>query len=300
MGELFEERGAPLPAIGRNGACPCGSGRKAKRCHAGPGLPPDGAVAIFSGSVMMSVTGSWDGSPVPLRVYLDAGAGDAIHAFRYARWLASRQPTAFVSRPSMTSLFRAAAPELTIEDRWPLTPAAAHAASLGLLRRAMKGQLPRERARPYLAAPDPVWPAHDGLRHLGLALRGDSSQAMDRWRSIHDERQAAPLLELRGVAWHRLDVPPFGTWLDTANRVAGLEAVVAVDTGVAHLAGALGVPVYLLNRAGGEGDWGPDDRWDEGFLQPGPIYRGVRVFRQADREKGWGDAAAACAAALAR
>ena len=37
-------------------------------------------------------------------------------------------------------------------------------------------------------------------------------------------------------------------WADTAALIAGLDLVIAVDTAVAHLAGALGKPVWMLNR----------------------------------------------------
>ena len=37
-------------------------------------------------------------------------------------------------------------------------------------------------------------------------------------------------------------------WTDTAALIAGLDLVIAVDTAVAHLAGALGKPVWMLNR----------------------------------------------------
>ena len=37
-------------------------------------------------------------------------------------------------------------------------------------------------------------------------------------------------------------------WADTAGLIRGLDLVIAVDTAVAHLAGALGKPVWMLNR----------------------------------------------------
>src|SRR5207248_1080683 len=75
---------------------------------------------------------------------------------------------------------------------------------------------------------------------------------------------------------------------DTADLVATLDLIISVDTGVAHLAGALGRPLWLLNRAPGAGDWGPDDRWGIGFMQDWPLYSSVRVFQQPDRGR-WGE-----------
>ena len=65
-------------------------------------------------------------------------------------------------------------------------------------------------------------------------------------------------------------------WADTAGLIAGLDLVIAVDTAVAHLAGALGKPVWMLNRF--DSCW----RW---FLNRDdtPWYPSMRQFRQARR-----------------
>jgi hypothetical protein len=61
--------------------------------------------------------------------------------------------------------------------------------------------------------------------------------------------------------------------LDTARLIAGLDLVVTVDTMVAHLAGGIGVPVWLLLVA--EPDW----RWLAGG-RGSPWYRDVRKYQQ--------------------
>ena len=60
---------------------------------------------------------------------------------------------------------------------------------------------------------------------------------------------------------------------DTAALIDNLDLVISVDTAVAHLAGAMGRPVWLLNRF--DTDW----RW---FLDrdDSPWYGSMRVFRQ--------------------
>jgi Flp pilus assembly protein TadD len=65
-------------------------------------------------------------------------------------------------------------------------------------------------------------------------------------------------------------------WADTADLIAGLDLVIAVDTAVAHLAGALGKPVWMLNRF--DSCW----RW---FLNRDdtPWYPSMRQFRQTSR-----------------
>jgi hypothetical protein len=60
---------------------------------------------------------------------------------------------------------------------------------------------------------------------------------------------------------------------DTAALIEALDLVISVDTATAHLAGALGKPVWLLNRA--ESDW----RWLTDRTDS-PWYPTMRVFRQ--------------------
>lgn len=67
---------------------------------------------------------------------------------------------------------------------------------------------------------------------------------------------------------------------DTAALVAGLDLVISIDTAVAHLAGAMGKPVWLLLRFDGEWRWLLDRR-------DSPWYPGMRIFRQ-QRPGDWG------------
>ena len=70
-----------------------------------------------------------------------------------------------------------------------------------------------------------------------------------------------------------------GDFADTAAVVAGLDLVIAVDTAVAHLAGAMGRPVWMLSRFMGCWRW-LRDREDS------PWYPGMRIFRQ-ERAGDW-------------
>jgi ADP-heptose:LPS heptosyltransferase len=62
-------------------------------------------------------------------------------------------------------------------------------------------------------------------------------------------------------------------FLDTAALVSTLDLVITVDTAVAHLAGSLGVPTWLLNRFGSEWRWGIDQTTS-------PWYPSIRIFNQ--------------------
>ena len=60
---------------------------------------------------------------------------------------------------------------------------------------------------------------------------------------------------------------------DTEALVSQLDLVISVDTALVHLSGALGVPVWLLNRLGSE--W----RWMEG-RDDSPWYPSATLYRQ--------------------
>jgi hypothetical protein len=103
----------------------------------------------------------------------------------------------------------------------------------------------------------------------------------------------APLADVPGIGWVSLQkgdaasesrFPPPGLaicdWTDelddfgdTAALTEALDLVITIDTSVAHLAGALGKPVWLLNRFAGEWRW-LLDRNDS------PWYPSLRQFRQ--------------------
>jgi hypothetical protein len=78
---------------------------------------------------------------------------------------------------------------------------------------------------------------------------------------------------------------------DTAALVGVLDLVIAVDTAVAHLAGALGRPVWILSRY--EGDW----RWLNG-REDSPWYPTARLFHQRSAAA-WDEVVARVASGLA-
>jgi Flp pilus assembly protein TadD len=134
-----------------------------------------------------------------------------------------------------------------------------------------------------------------GLVWAGAAHQDDAgAHLIDQRRSI-GIRQLLPLADIPGIHLVSLqkDAPepvPDGLKLidpmqliedfaDTAALVATLDLVIAVDTSVAHLAGALGCRVWLLSRY--DGCW----RWLHG-RDDSPWYPGMRIYRQ-ERPSDW-------------
>jgi hypothetical protein len=77
---------------------------------------------------------------------------------------------------------------------------------------------------------------------------------------------------------------------DTAALIANLDLIISVDTSVAHLAGALGKPFWLLNRHNTCWRWLVD-------REDSPWYPTARLFRQ-DETRAWARVIARVAAAL--
>ncbi len=151
-------------------------------------------------------------------------------------------------------------------------------------------------AAPYLAGPAAAGPvdAPGGLT-VGLVWAGDPrpgvlrSNLIDRRRST-TPATLAPLLDLAGVRFvsfqlgavpgelerHGLAdaVADVADFADTAARLAGIDLLITVDTAMAHLAGGLGLPVWMLSRH--DGCW----RWLERRADT-PWYPTMRIFRQS-------------------
>jgi hypothetical protein len=129
---------------------------------------------------------------------------------------------------------------------------------------------------------------------IGIAWQGSPAHRADAWRSFPLE-QLAPLAEVPGVRLVSLQIDPgleqvaaLGgrfpivelpsrrprDFLDTAAIMTQLDLVISPDTAVAHLAGGLGVRVWLALCSAG--DW----RWHLG-RDDSPWYPTMRIFRQS-------------------
>jgi len=87
-------------------------------------------------------------------------------------------------------------------------------------------------------------------------------------------QQAARAEELAALGVDVFDAgPQLSDFAETAALIANLDLVISVDTAVAHLAGALGAPVWTLLA------FPPDWRWLLG-REDSPWYPSMRLFRQ--------------------
>jgi hypothetical protein len=157
---------------------------------------------------------------------------------------------------------------------------------------------------PYLKVPHgaAVSVEGTGLR-VGLVWRGNPEHENDKYRSVGLDL-LAPLFDVPGVSFFSLQVgadernarmidlaPQLKDFAHTAAAVQALDLIISVDTAVAHLAGALGKPVWILLAQGN--DW----RWLHG-REDSPWYPTARLFRQG-RGRRWRPAIRAISAALA-
>lgn len=243
----------------------------------------------------------WDGSALwggTILLHAEQGLGDTIQFIRYAPWVKQAGGRVVVECPARLAplVKTVAGVDEVVEAGEPLPPFDTHIGLLSLPRvfgtrlETVPAEVPYfrveearlERWRQRLA----------GARgfKVGLAWAGSQAHKNDRSRSM-PLAALAPLAEAPGVALFGLQRGPqaaelaaaafpitnleeeAGDVVDTAAILMNLELVIAVDTMVAHLAGALARPVWILLA------YMPDFRW---MLEraDSPWYPSMRLFRQ--------------------
>lgn len=144
-------------------------------------------------------------------------------------------------------------------------------------------------------------------RRIGIAWAGRPEHGNDHQRSLPKDALAS-LLALPGIEWVSLQLGPrrdefaelapdaldlsdeLKDFADTAAVITQLDGVVAVDTAIVHLAGSMGVPVWLMLPFAS--DW----RWSDADDQAA-WYPNVRLFRQ-ERRGDWAGVVSRIAAAV--
>ena len=234
-----------------------------------------------------------------LLLHAEQGFGDTIQFARYAALAAARGAEVILAVQASLVPLLGALPGITVvaAGRGQLPAFDLHCPLLSLPRLFGTTLATIPGGVPYIVAPPDriaAWAPHlpaDGLR-VGLTWSGHPANTRDHERSI-PFAHLAPLLAVAGTRfvslqkdvraadadalWRsgnivdlRADLRDFA---DTAAVVAQLDLVITVDTAVAHLAGAMGKPVWvLLPRV-------PDFRW---LLDraTSPWYPSARLFRK--------------------
>ena len=244
----------------------------------------------------------WDGGDITGKTILlhsEQGLGDTLQFCRYVPLVAEKAKVVLAVQGPLRGLLASLGGNVRIlrdGERIPQFDLHCPLMSLPRLFRTATRNVPRDRA--YLRA-DPqrlaAWHRRlDGGRgpRIGLAWSGNPGHYGDSRRSL-PLRRLLPLFWNSGADWHVVqkdlredDRPlvaatPNLTWHgdhladfdDTAALVSALDLVIAVDTSVAHLAGALGVPTWLMLPYACDWRW-LEDRDDS------PWYASVRLFRQ--------------------
>ena len=253
-------------------------------------------------------------------VLQEEGLGDTLQFLRYLPLLARRGARVVaIVPPALTRLMRTVPGVAEVPDGDAPVPRFDFHCSFNGLPRAFETTLETIPCDvPYLAA-DPAlvrrWgerlPADDALR-VGLCWAGQARPwlagfvGLDRRRSA-DLATLTPLAAVTGVRFISLQKGPAANavagfdlldvmddvqdFADTAAIVANLDLVISVDTSVLHLAGAMGKPVFLLDRF--DNCW----RWLSG-REDSPWYPSLRIFRQ-QQSGDWAPVIARVATALA-
>ncbi|HXE56261.1 MAG TPA: tetratricopeptide repeat protein [Tepidisphaeraceae bacterium] len=247
---------------------------------------------------------SWDGSDLGGRrilLWVEQGLGDTIQFARYVPLILARGGRPLIQcQPELQRLLQSMdRVQKVIGFSDESEPFDLHAPFMSLPRlfKTTLSTIPSE--VPYLNAdpqPSGTWKARlsaagPGLK-VGLVWAGSGTHKNDRRRSLA-LADLAPLAQVPGVrfvslqkgpAAQQMRPPPnelalldwtesLGDLADTAALIGSLDLVITVDTAVAHLAGALAKPVWVLLP------FSPDWRW---MLEraDSPWYPTMRLFRQ--------------------
>jgi Flp pilus assembly protein TadD len=258
---------------------------------------------VFQASALKLGRPVWQGEPIQGRrilVYPEQGFGDAIQFVRYAALFAERGAEVIVGcQPELTELLRTAKGVCEVVAAGEKLPPFDF--YIPMLSQPMAFQTKRESIPsniPYLFAnPDrvAVWRQRlgdrKGRRRIGLTWTGAPTNHRNRTRMI-PLKKLAPLLSLEDVEFYSLQLgwgseqlqqapearaiidhtAQIQNFADTAAFIMELDLIISVDTAVAHLAGALGKPVWTLLQ------FVPDWRWHMEGEQT-PWYPTMRLFR---------------------
>lgn len=239
-----------------------------------------------------------------LLVHAEQGFGDTLQFCRYLPLLADRSGAGsivFECQRPLVDLMRSLDGRHTLVARGdPLPHVDKHVALMSLPLHFNTDQDTIPAGTPYLAAtPEKIAEWHDRLKgtampNVGLVWSGNPLRQDDHMRSCPLEA-LSPVLKRRDLNLYSLQMDTvradslrleqhgvtdwsqhFADFSDTAAAVCVLDLVITVDTATAHLAGALGKPVWVM--LGKAADW----RYLRG-RNDCPWYPGMTLYRQHRR-----------------
>jgi tetratricopeptide (TPR) repeat protein len=274
---------------------------------------------VFPGLELPRDVRFWRGEDIAGKTILlqgEQGLGDTIHMVRYAPLVAARGAKVVLRvQPGLGKLLGGMRGVDTVLTGFDAAPEVDAVCPLMSLPRAFKTDLATLPAKvPYLTAPEPyrlLWRTLLGERkrpRVGLAWRGQQHLPH---RSM-PLAQLAPLLQRADCEFHGLQkemTDADRAWLaahpllidhsdelsdfaDTAAIAEAMDVVISIDTSVAHLAGALARPLWVMLPFAADFRW-LLDRTDS------PWYPTARLFRQA-RAGDWNSVVLAVTEALPR
>jgi len=242
----------------------------------------------------------WDGEKTdkPLLIWSEQGFGDNIMFARFFKHVLKRAPNAILEcRPELYELFEYSG---VAPIEWRNNYSRPHLFRLGRTLPRVELQLPLPstawalgaddnmiRTGPYLDVDGTLvdnWRGHGNIRlgqtpegplhgaRIGLCHKGSATSERPYTRDIPKEL-LMPLVRKFGPVFPLDQVGQFESFAMTAAAIKALDLVITVDTSIAHLAGALGVPTWLLLS------FDPDFRW--GLKGNRTLwYPSVKIFRQ--------------------
>lgn len=239
----------------------------------------------------------WGGEPLNGRTVLlwsEQGLGDAVQFIRYAPMVVEQGGTVIVEcRKPVIRLFEQVEGISGVFENREAEGYDLHIPMMSLPS-VFKSDLNSIPAPvPYVKGLDPVpVPAADGALKVGLAWAGNPGYSRDKHRT-RSLAEFAPLADMPNVEFFGLQTGPAGKqepppgmvftdlvedvldFHDTARVMLDLDLVISVDTAMAHLAGALGLPVWVLLYKASDWRWLLD-------LDDSPWYPTMRLFRCED------------------
>ena len=226
-------------------------------------------------------------------IWKDQGLGDALQYLRFVVCLNERGFRIFLHLPK--ALVRLGQSMLGVEGATSTEetpPAVDRQLGLGRLPWLIGVDTPAGTWHgPYLFSPrngPRLTPrSSEGEHRVGIVWAGSPIHPNDQFRSA-TVPSLAPLFDVPGVTWYSLQIgrwdeprpsraidlaPRIKDCADTAALLAQMDLLITVDTSISHLAGALGIPTWVLLPHRIDWRWSPG----EGISD---WYPSIRIFRQ--------------------